>query len=308
MVQLIVTDRIRAACKLALASADLPSASPFREEIEAAAKDPTPDREPEAKTEDSQTQEETLKFAKGSDGVLAADAATEGTEPGPGTSPVTISHRSAKELSDFLLKHVSTDEPGKESDRYTFTQLLRGSRIHAEPPKPRVKSEALLKILSDIKRKQEEDEYQRMKSTGGLSQSRASFLGFQLRESVQEFRRTGRWVSGIVNVLFSVIAIFGGGVYLGAQMSEDWGVRVLVGFGCAFIVLVAEAYFFYFYNLVPEVDDPNNPLFPIGKDSKKKKEEPRPASKPNAEALARNQAAMDAYLKEARREKPTGAS
>ncbi len=62
-----------------------------------------------------------------------------------------------------------------------------------------------------------------MKNTGGLSGTRARFMGFQLRESVQEFRRTGKWVSGIVNAAFSVIAIFGGGVMLGAQMSSDWG-------------------------------------------------------------------------------------
>lgn len=96
----------------------------------------------------------------------------------------------------------------------------------------RIQSEALLKILNEIKRKQQEEEYQRMKSTGGLSGTRVKILGFQLRETVQEFRRTGRWVSGIVNAIFSIVAVFFGGLLLGAQMSRDWGmVRSSKAFG-----------------------------------------------------------------------------
>ena len=82
----------------------------------------------------------------------------------------------------------------------------------------------MLKILNKITLEQQEQEYQRMKNTGT---ARAQFFGVELRETVTEFRRTGKWVSGIVNMLFSTVAIFFGGMIVGAQMSSDWG---MVGF------------------------------------------------------------------------------
>ncbi|ORX45210.1 hypothetical protein BCR36DRAFT_358677 [Piromyces finnis] len=143
-----------------------------------------------------------------------------------------ISHRIIKEISDNLVKKY----PGEEGNKYRFNNLIQSSKMILESPKPRVKSTELLKILDQIKREQENKEYQRL--------TRESFIDDEEEERIGNIAKVAKkQLTLVFNLLLSIAAGFTAGYYFGKTITSDVGKRVLIGFLVAAIIGVAEGWF-----------------------------------------------------------------
>ncbi|KAJ3092778.1 hypothetical protein HK102_003041 [Quaeritorhiza haematococci] len=150
------------------------------------------------------------------------------------TTLQTIHHKDLHRLSQFMLAIHSNDS------KYSFRELVKGSKINVESPRPRVKSPELQKILNDVRTQLENQEYERM------VRNVSTYTGEQrpLESFSKDLRNVSKLMSSIMNVLFSVGAAFVAVFYFSYTVSEDISVRTLLAVTGGLIVAIAEGWFF----------------------------------------------------------------
>ncbi|KAI8615999.1 endoplasmic reticulum-based factor for assembly of V-ATPase-domain-containing protein [Chytriomyces sp. MP71] len=150
-------------------------------------------------------------------------------------SPTTMSHANVRMLSDVLTKAHSNSHHAAE---YSFDNLLKGSSMVFPRREKREKSEELKRLLHEAKTKSENLEYEKM--TEGLRRD-TSIISRQERS---EYKAVMGMFSALVNVLFSMVAVFVAVFYVGHTVTSDVGMKTLLALFFAFVVGIAEGYFF----------------------------------------------------------------
>lgn len=132
-------------------------------------------------------------------------------------------------------------------DEFIIAKSLKECRIHYSLPaskKEILKEEerrmVYQRFMQQFKDAQEEREY--LEGVKGLN--RGSGLSAQIQDDTKEWKQVQKHLSGVVNVLFSVAAVFTGCFYLGELAHLDLGIRVLLSLLAGFIVAFAEGWFF----------------------------------------------------------------
>jgi len=148
-----------------------------------------------------------------------------------------------KEVSKFL---VSQDgKLGKEIgfSRYWLHELLSESGVYMEPRKEKVKNPELLARLEKILAEQANKEYARMV---GQVASSYDVETFKLLDT-EEFQSVRGQLTAIINITFTVVAVFAAVYHVAQTITGDTGMRVLLAFTGSVIVGVAETFLYMRY-------------------------------------------------------------
>jgi len=129
----------------------------------------------------------------------------------------------------YALKQLSSINPD-----LNLLQILQGSRIILDKPVQNQKSLRLLEILQECQDIIDKKEYKRM--TKGLKRD--------VDTKFTDVRFTIGQLSGILNVLLSMAAVFTVVMYFGDQVAMgNTSLKVLLALFCCWIVGIAEGYF-----------------------------------------------------------------
>ncbi|KAJ3070569.1 hypothetical protein HDU98_006374 [Podochytrium sp. JEL0797] len=101
----------------------------------------------------------------------------------------------------------------------TFEDLVKGSKMSFESPKPRVKSKELLELLEKARIKAENAEYSRMTDDLIPKHSMTQLT----RQEKFEWNSTVGMFSGIMNVVLSMAAVFMAVFWVGDTITTDIG-------------------------------------------------------------------------------------
>ncbi|CAI2170549.1 14055_t:CDS:2 [Funneliformis geosporum] len=148
-----------------------------------------------------------------------------------------------KEVSKFLLGRDG--KLGKEIglSNYWLHDMLTGSGVYVEPRKEKVKSPELLARLESILAEQANKEYARMI---GRVASSYDVETFKLLDT-EEFQSVRGQLTAIINITFTVVAVFAAVYHVAQTITGDTGLRVLLAFTGSVIVGVAETVLYMRY-------------------------------------------------------------
>ncbi|RIB03181.1 endoplasmic reticulum-based factor for assembly of V-ATPase-domain-containing protein [Gigaspora rosea] len=148
-----------------------------------------------------------------------------------------------KEVSKFLVNRDG--ELGKEIgfSSYWLHELLTGSGVYMEPRQDRVKSPELLARLEKILAEQANKEYARMI---GRVASSYDVETFKLLDT-EEFKSIRGQLTAIINITFTVVAVFAAVYHVAQTITGDTGMRVLLALTGSVIVGVAETFLYMRY-------------------------------------------------------------
>uniref|UniRef100_A0A1D1XSM7 Transmembrane protein 199 n=1 Tax=Anthurium amnicola TaxID=1678845 RepID=A0A1D1XSM7_9ARAE len=156
-----------------------------------------------------------------------------------------------KEVSKFLVGRDG--KLGKEIglSRYWLHELLTGSGVYMEPRKEKVKSPELVARLEKILAEQANKEYARMI---GKVASSYDVETFKLLDT-EEFQSIRGQLTAIINITFTVVAVFAAVYHVAQTITGDTGMRVLLAFTGSVIVGVAETFLYMRYLTGYDKDD-----------------------------------------------------
>ncbi|KAI8840392.1 endoplasmic reticulum-based factor for assembly of V-ATPase-domain-containing protein [Chytriomyces cf. hyalinus JEL632] len=146
---------------------------------------------------------------------------------------------------DQHIDHSAVKLLGKVLSR-PLTQLLSGSKMIFDgckgpvAEKDRQKSPQLLQILDDARRKTENDAYERMTQ----DVKPASSISILTRQERNEMKAVVGLFSSIVNVVFSMVAVFVSVYSIAYTVTSDVGMKTLLALFFTLVVGIAEGYFF----------------------------------------------------------------
>ncbi|CAG8523234.1 11688_t:CDS:2 [Funneliformis mosseae] len=148
-----------------------------------------------------------------------------------------------KEVSKFLLGRDG--KLGKEIglSNYWLHDLLTGSGVYVEPRKEKPKSPELIARLESILAEQANKEYARMI---GRVASSYDVETFKLLDT-EEFQSVRGQLTAIINITFTVVAVFAAVYHVAQTITGDTGMRVLLAFTGSVIVGVAETILYMRY-------------------------------------------------------------
>ena len=116
-----------------------------------------------------------------------------------------------------------------------FDSVIQGSELYFEPKEIKAPTKEYTELMEKARRIIQQREYNEM--IGQLENKTSN--ADQLQWSVIK-----RHLIAITNVIFSVIACFVAVFYLGELQHWDTGIRILVSMCGAFVVVIAEGWFF----------------------------------------------------------------
>uniref|UniRef100_A0A1D1ZFQ8 Transmembrane protein 199 n=1 Tax=Anthurium amnicola TaxID=1678845 RepID=A0A1D1ZFQ8_9ARAE len=148
-----------------------------------------------------------------------------------------------KEVSSFL---VSKDgKLGNEIgfSRFWLHELLKGSGIYIEKRKDRVKNPQLMARLEQILAEQANKEYARMI---GRVASSYDVETFKLLDT-EEFSSIRGQLTAIINITFTMVAVFAAVYHVAQTITGDTGMRVLLALTGSVVVGVAETFLYMRY-------------------------------------------------------------
>jgi hypothetical protein len=148
-----------------------------------------------------------------------------------------------KEVSKFLVGRDG--KLGKEVgfSRFWLHELLTGSGVYVEPRKEKVKSPELIARLETILAEQANKEYARMI---GRVASSYDVETFKLLDT-EEFQSVRGQLTAIINITFTVVAVFAAVYHVAQTITGDTGMRVLLALTGSVIVGVAETFLYMRY-------------------------------------------------------------
>ncbi|KAF9099708.1 hypothetical protein BGX23_000082 [Mortierella sp. AD031] len=159
-----------------------------------------------------------------------------------------------KRVSALLLKYSSTRSSG-EADTSTVNAssedwihtIIKGSCVYVPKAPPKERSPELDRMMEGYRAQAAEKEYQRMIATidpSSPSSAATSTIAYNLRQDMQDLKDVKAHAIGIVNVLYTGVAVFTAVFMISAHFTDDLGKRVLLAF-LAFVLIVAcEAYLY----------------------------------------------------------------
>ncbi|KAI8894350.1 endoplasmic reticulum-based factor for assembly of V-ATPase-domain-containing protein [Globomyces pollinis-pini] len=129
----------------------------------------------------------------------------------------------------------------KQSDlgndcQYNLLDFITGTQFYHPTKKIIPPSKEYQKMMDDCRALLAEKEYLQM--TENLETKKLSL------SPGSEWKEVHKMTTSIINVLFSVVAVFVAVFYLGESMQMDIGLRVLISLAGALIVAIAEGWFF----------------------------------------------------------------
>ncbi|KAJ2452283.1 hypothetical protein EV183_003019 [Coemansia sp. RSA 2336] len=159
-----------------------------------------------------------------------------------------IQQSKAVPLSSIKLLSRKLQESGQD---IWIHQLLQGSQLHVEPPKPKPRNPELKARLDKIQQELDEQEYQRM-TANVAPMSKAAIPGVRSGQSAtsasikKEFREANKTISAIINILFSAIGVGFAVGYASYTLTSDLAWRVLLALCAALVTIAAESWLFIF--------------------------------------------------------------
>ncbi|KAF9347045.1 hypothetical protein BGX26_001441 [Mortierella sp. AD094] len=160
-----------------------------------------------------------------------------------------------KRVSALLLRYrASTASSGGDTDSKESIDssdasedwihvMVKGSSVYVPTPAPKERSPELDRIMEGIKAQLAEKEYQRMVSSIDPS-ANGNSIASGIKQDLKEMKDIKAHMIGIVNVLYTGVAVFTAVFMISAHFTNDLGMRVLLAF-LAFVLIVAcEAYLY----------------------------------------------------------------
>ncbi|ORY01212.1 hypothetical protein K493DRAFT_347386 [Basidiobolus meristosporus CBS 931.73] len=224
MVELVFTERIRKASEKALEVEGCSES--LKKQIEALL-------------------EEDRRIAKENEAerIAAAEREKANTDPEYANQPViqktsTINFSLAQAISQTLLNASSL----QEKKEYYLHELVKSSQVYSEPPKPRIRSPELIAHLEKIKVELANKEY----ATMVKDVEETDTATFQL--DTKEWKEMKGQLTAILNIFFTMISVFVAIYWVGYTVTNDIGMKVLLGLAGALIVGIAEAWLYISYS------------------------------------------------------------
>jgi len=148
-----------------------------------------------------------------------------------------------KEVSKFLVGRDG--KLGKEIgfSKYWLHEILTGSGVYTEPAKKERKSPELIAKLEEILTQQANKEYARMVGKVASSYDRETFRLLQN----EEFKSLRGQITAIVNITFTVVAVFAAVYHVAQTITGDTGMRVLLALTGSLVVGIAETFLYMRY-------------------------------------------------------------
>jgi len=147
-----------------------------------------------------------------------------------------------KEVSSFLVSREKNMGNEIGLSQYWLHELLAGSAVYTPPQSPRMKSPELLNRLENIIADNSNADYARMVSGVLMEPSVDMRYFFQVNQD--DIRELRGHLSAIVNIMFTIVAVFVAVYAASKTVMQDVGLRVLLGLFGAIIVAVAEAWLY----------------------------------------------------------------
>ncbi|KAJ9056791.1 hypothetical protein DSO57_1029510 [Entomophthora muscae] len=144
-----------------------------------------------------------------------------------GSNSRTIPFNLVSEVSKLLIAEYLKD--GSEgTSKFWLHELIKGSQLILEKPKPKTKSKELEQRLQNILRDQSNQEYYRMVSQVDPKFSvpatpREPLADILSEKKSTESRETYRQVSAIINIAFTIIAVFVAIYWISPGFSQNIG-------------------------------------------------------------------------------------
>jgi len=127
--------------------------------------------------------------------------------------------------------------------RFWLHELLKGSDIYVEKRKDRVKNPQLMARLEQILEEQANKEYVRMISNVASSYDVETF---KLLDT-EEFSSIRGQLTAIINITFTMVAVFAAVYHVAQTITGDTGMRVLLALTGSVVVGVAETFLYMRY-------------------------------------------------------------
>ncbi|XP_031571152.1 transmembrane protein 199-like [Actinia tenebrosa] len=145
-----------------------------------------------------------------------------------------IEFKLVREVWLYLKKNQTKSD---KTSRIYLHELLEGSELYVEPPKPPEKSPELVARLKRLKAEQERLQYDKMVSNLGPKWADTT------ESLATEVKSTSKQLSSVVNFLCTVGATFVFGFVASQYAFPNLALRVIIGIVLACFVAVAEIYF-----------------------------------------------------------------
>ncbi|KAG9289336.1 hypothetical protein G9A89_007897 [Geosiphon pyriformis] len=148
-----------------------------------------------------------------------------------------------KQVSKFLVNRDG--KLGKEIglSNYWLHELLTGSGVYVEPKKEKVKNPKLMARLEEILAGQANKEYARMIARVASSYDVETF---KLLDT-EEFGTIRGQLTAIINITFTVVAVFAAVYHVSQSITGDIGMRVLLASVGSLVIGVAETFLYMRY-------------------------------------------------------------
>ncbi|CAG8658000.1 8177_t:CDS:2 [Acaulospora morrowiae] len=127
--------------------------------------------------------------------------------------------------------------------RYWLHELLTGSGVYVDPRKEKIKSPELIARLETILAEQANKEYARMI---GRVASSYDVETFKILDT-EEFQSFRGQLTAIVNITFTVVAVFAAVYHVAQNITGDTGMRVLLALAGSTIIGIAETFLYMRY-------------------------------------------------------------
>lgn len=148
-----------------------------------------------------------------------------------------------KEVSKFLVSRDGNLGQEIGLSRYWLHELLTGSGVYVDPRKEKIKSPELLARLETILAEQANKEYARMI---GRVASSYDVETFKILDT-EEFQSFRGQLTAIVNITFTVVAVFAAVYHVAQNITGDAGMRVLLALAGSTIIGIAETFLYMRY-------------------------------------------------------------
>ncbi|RUP48472.1 endoplasmic reticulum-based factor for assembly of V-ATPase-domain-containing protein [Jimgerdemannia flammicorona] len=147
-----------------------------------------------------------------------------------------------KEVSSFLVSREAKMGNEIGLSHYWLHELLVGSTVYTHPQPVRMKSPMLLNRIETILTDQSNAEYNRM--IGDVFSESPTDMHYFFQVNRGDVRELRAHLSAIVNATFTIVAVFVAIYAVSKTITNDIGMRVLLGLIGALVVAVAEAWLY----------------------------------------------------------------
>ncbi|ODV87448.1 hypothetical protein CANARDRAFT_5979 [[Candida] arabinofermentans NRRL YB-2248] len=161
---------------------------------------------------------------------------------------------SYEDLITLHKLHQSNIQPDSQNEQLSLLELLKGSSIYKHPPPTAAKTPEFLKMMEQLRLKEQEYEYQKLVKSGNrYGGSRVFKLDagsndddeFETLTPLQQTKQVNHQLTTIFNIFVSVASVgYAVWYWTGTSMRISDAYRVLLSLFFSILVLVAEVVVF----------------------------------------------------------------